>query len=442
MPFIPNTDADRAEMLQAVGVKKFDDLIANIPDNVRFKGELKLPSPLSEMEVITELKSMAAQNENTDEFASFIGGGAYDHFVPSAVGAITSRSEFYTAYTPYQAEVSQGTLQAIYEFQSMVCRVTGMDVANASIYDAATALAESMLLSVAHTNRREVVLAGKVNPNYVAVLKTYASGQGIHLHQTELQDGGADLKSVRALVNDKTALVIVQQPNFYGCLEDAAEIGKIAHENGALYVVSCDPMSLGVLEAPGKYGADIVVGEGQVFGNTLSFGGPYLGMFAVKNPLIRKMPGRLSGMTIDKEGQQGFILTLQTREQHIRREKATSNICSNEALNALCATIYLSLMGKEGFAEVANLSLQKAHYLANEISKLGGFKLKYSRPFFKEFVVETPIPAAEVIQKLRETKIHAGIDLEVFDDTGLLVAVTEKRTRAQLDRFVEALKSL
>ncbi|NTW48297.1 MAG: aminomethyl-transferring glycine dehydrogenase subunit GcvPA [Chlorobiales bacterium] len=442
MPFIPNTDADRAEMLQAIGAQKFDDLITNIPENVRFKGDLNLPKPLSEMEVIAELKSMAALNENTDEYVSFIGGGAYDHFIPSAVGAITSRSEFYTAYTPYQAEVSQGTLQAIYEFQTMVCRVTGMDVANASIYDAATALAESMLLSTAHTNRKEIVLAGKVNPNYVSVLTTYASGQGIHIHQTELQDGGADLESVRKLVSQKTAAVIVQQPNFFGCLEDAAEIGQIAHENGALFVVSCDPMSLGVLEAPGKYGADIVVGEGQVFGNTLSFGGPYLGMFAVKNPLIRKMPGRLSGMTIDKEGTQGFILTLQTREQHIRREKATSNICSNQALNALCATVYLSLMGKEGLAEVATLSLQKAHYLAGEISKLGGFKLKFSRPFFKEFVVETPVPASEAILKLRERKVHAGIDLEPFGDTGLLIAVTEKRTRPQLDQFVEALKSL
>ncbi|ACF14437.1 Glycine dehydrogenase (decarboxylating) [Chloroherpeton thalassium ATCC 35110] len=442
MPFIPNTDADRATMLQAVGASTFDDLISNIPEKVRFKGALNLPEALSEMEVLEELNALANANQDTQKVTSFLGGGAYDHFVPSAIGAIISRSEFYTAYTPYQAEVSQGTLQAMYEFQTMVARLTGMDVANASMYDGATALAEAMLLSVAHKNRKEVVLAGKINPNAVAIMQTYGHGQEIHIRQSALENGGADLASVRELVSDKTAAMIVQHPNFFGCLEDVHELQKIAAENNALFIVSADPISLGILEAPGNYGADIVVGEGQGLGNTQSFGGPYLGLFAAKSQLLRKIPGRLSGMTVDKDGNQGFILTLQTREQHIRREKATSNICTNQALNALCACIYMSMMGKEGLTQVASLSIQKAHYLANEIQKLDGFKLKFSRPFFKEFAIELPIPASQAIAKLLEKKIHAGVDLKMAEENGLLIAVTEKRSKAEMNSFVEALKEL
>ncbi|MBC8043351.1 MAG: aminomethyl-transferring glycine dehydrogenase subunit GcvPA [Rhizobacter sp.] len=442
MPFVPNTDADRALMLEAIGAKTFDDLVANIPEPIRLKGLLNLPKQLSEMEALSELSALAAMNQNTEEYLSFLGGGAYDHFVPAAVGAVASRSEFYTSYTPYQAEVGQGTLQAIYEYQTMICRLTEMDVANASMYDGATALAEAMLLAVAHTNKTDVVLAGKINPNYVAVLKTYAHGQGITIHHTELEDGTANMDSLKSLVGENTAAVMVQQPNFYGCLEDVQAIEQLAHAAKALYVVSVDPMSLGLLEAPGKYGADIVVGEGQVFGNAQNFGGPYVGIFAVKNALLRKIPGRLSGMTIDKAGETGFILTLQTREQHIRREKATSNICTNQALNALCSCLYLSLMGKEGLAEVSNLCLQKAHYLAGEIAKVKGFKLKFQKPFFKEFAIETPKPAAEILKKLEAEKIHAGIDLGAFGDNGLLIAVTEKKTKEQLDMFVAALKSL
>jgi len=442
MPFIPNTEADRKEMLAQIGVAEFDELIANIPEQIRLKEPLNLPQALSEMDALKELKELALKNDSTENVVSFLGGGAYDHYIPSVVGAITSRSEFYTAYTPYQAEVSQGTLQAIYEFQSMICNITGMDIANASMYDGATALAEAMLLSVAHKNRNEVVVAGKVNPNTIEVMQTYAFGQGIEIKQSGLENGGADLESVASLVSDKTAAVIIQQPNFFGCLEDVHALQQLAEKNGALFVVSVDPMSLALLEAPGNYGADIVVGEGQVFGNALNYGGPYLGLFAVKKPLLRKIPGRLAGMTIDKDGNQGFILTLQTREQHIRREKATSNICTNQALNALCASIYLSLMGKEGLKEVADLSLQKAHYLAEEIQKIDGFKLKYSRPFFKEFVVETPISATKIINELLAKKIHAGINVDKSSDRELLIAVTEKRTKQEMDAFVNELKAL
>jgi len=442
MPFIPNTDDDRKAMLQAVGVSSFDELISNIPQQVRFNGDLNLPEALSEMEVIEELNALANENQDTQTFVSFLGGGAYDHFVPSAIGAITSRSEFYTAYTPYQAEVSQGTLQAMYEFQTMVARLTGMDVANASMYDGATALAEAMLLSVAHKKRKEVVVAGKINPNAIAIMETYGHGQDVIIRQSALENGGADLASVRELVSDKTAAVIVQQPNFFGCLEDVHELQKIAAEHKSLFIVSADPISLGVLDAPGNYGADIVVGEGQGLGNTQSYGGPYLGLFAVKKQLLRKIPGRLSGMTIDKDGNQGFILTLQTREQHIRREKATSNICTNQALNALCACIYMSLMGKEGLTQIATLSMQKAHYLADEIQKLDGFELKFSRPFFKEFAIALPIPASEAIAKLCEKKIHAGINLEIAGESGLLIAVTEKRSKVEMDSFVQALEAL
>jgi glycine dehydrogenase subunit 1 len=273
-------------------------------------------------------------------------------------------------------------------------------------------------------------------------MQTYAFGQEIVMRHSALGNGGADLGSVAELASENTAAIIVQQPNFYGCLEDVHELQEIAEKNGALFVVSCDPMSLGLLEAPGNYGADIVVGEGQVFGNTLSYGGPYLGLFAVKKPLLRKIPGRLSGMTIDKDGNKGFILTLQTREQHIRREKATSNICTNQALNALCASIYLSLMGKAGLKEVAELSLQKAHYLADELQKLEGVSLKYSRPFFKEFVIHTPVAASKIISELMKQGIHAGINLHPKEDHELLIAVTEKRSKADMDTFVAALSGL
>ena len=437
MPFIANTDSDRDEMLKRIGVASFDDLIADIPQELCLKEHLDLPAALSEPGVMQLMEQLASRNFSTANHVSYLGGGAYDHYIPPAIKTIASRSEFYTAYTPYQAEVSQGTLQAIYEYQSMICRLYGMDTANASLYDGATALAEAASMAMAVTGRSRVVVAGRLHPNSLHVLKTFIEAGGHRfIVQNALQEGVCDIDSLEKTVEDSVAAVIVQQPNFYGCLEEVERIGEIARANGALFIVSADPVSLGVLEAPGNYGADIAVGEGQPLGSALNFGGPYLGIFAVKKDYVRKIPGRLVGLTKDKDGEDGFILTLQTREQHIRREKATSNICTNQALNALQAVVYLSLLGKQGLREVADHSLQKSHYLAGKIAELPGYSLKYEQPFFREFVVETPVTAGEVVSKMLAQGILAGYDLSAVGDEGLLVAVTEKRTKEQLDDFV------
>ncbi len=443
MPFIVNTASEREEMLQAIGVSSFDALLADIPEEIRLKRDLDLFPALDEPQVRKLLEGLAAANQSTADYVSFLGGGAYDHFIPAAIKTITSRSEFYTAYTPYQAEVSQGTLQAIYEYQSLICRLYEMDVANASMYDGATALAEAVLMAMNVTGRSQVVVAGKLHPFNSSVLKTYLEAAGHQsVIQNTLEEGIGSIAALRELVGPNVAAVVLQQPNFYGCLEEVEAIGAIAHEKGALFVVSADPLSLGVLAAPGSYGADIAVGEGQPLGSSQSFGGPYLGIFTVKQPLVRKIPGRLVGMTKDRDGEDGFILTLQTREQHIRREKATSNICSNQALNALQAAVYLSLLGKEGLQQVAAQSAQGAHYLAKKIAAIPGFCVKYQSPFFREFVVETPVPAAFVIERMLEHKIFAGYDLAALGETGLLVAVTEKRTKEELDGFIARLREI
>ena len=440
MPFIVNTENEQKEMLRAIGVSSFDDLIVDIPEEIRLKKALALLPASDEPQVRKLLEGLASANRSTSDYVSYLGGGAYDHFIPAAIKTITSRSEFYTAYTPYQAEISQGTLQAIYEYQSLICRLYEMDVTNASMYDGATALAEAVLMAMNVTGRSQVVVAGKLHPWNSAVLKTYLEASGHNaVIQNVLQDGVGDSAALKELVGDSVAAVVVQQPNFYGCLEDVEAFGAIAHEKGALFIVSADPHSLGVLAAPGSYGADIAVGEGQPLGTPQSFGGPYLGIFTVKQPLVRKIPGRLVGMTKDRDGKDGFILTLQTREQHIRREKATSNICSNQALNALQAALYLSLLGKEGLQQVASQSTQKAHYLAAKIAAIPGFSLKYTAPFFREFVVETPVHAALIVERMLEHKIFAGYDLAAHGESGLLVAVTEKRTKEELDGFVEKL---
>ena len=443
MPFIINTESEREEMLRAIGVSSFKELIADIPEEIRLQRALDIPPASDEHQVRKLLEALALSNRSTSDYVSYLGGGAYDHFIPVAIKTIVSRSEFYTAYTPYQAELSQGTLQAIYEYQSLVCRLYEMDVTNASMYDGATALAEAVLMAMNVTGRSHVVVAGKLHPWNSSVLKTYLEASGHNaVIQNVLQDGVGDVAALKELVTESVAAVVVQQPNFYGCLEEVEAIGAIAHQSGALFVVSADPLSLGVLAAPGSYGADIAVGEGQPLGNPQNFGGPYLGIFTVKQPLVRKIPGRLVGMTKDRDGEDGFILTLQTREQHIRREKATSNICSNQALNALQAAIYLSLLGKEGLQQVAALSAKKANYLAGRIADIPGFSLKYTSPFFREFVVETPIPPAVVIERMLEQKIFAGYDLAAHGESGLLVAVTEKRSKEELDGFAEKLGNL
>ncbi|HWQ26560.1 MAG TPA: aminomethyl-transferring glycine dehydrogenase subunit GcvPA [Chlorobaculum sp.] len=437
MPFIVNSDAERAEMLRQIGVEGFDDLVADIPAEIRLQKALDLLPAMGEPEVKRLLEQMARQNSATADHVSFLGAGSYDHFIPAAVKTISSRSEFYTAYTPYQAEVSQGTLQAIYEYQSMMCRLYGMDVANASMYDGASALAEAAIMAVNITGRNDIVVAGKLHPYSRQVIETYLEAAGERpILQNSIEDGIGSVESLKSIVSSATAAVIVQQPNFYGCLEEVEAIGEIARQNGALFIVMADPVSLGVLEAPGNYGADIAVGEGQPLGNAQSFGGPYLGIFTVKQQHVRKIPGRLVGMTKDRDGQDGFILTLQTREQHIRREKATSNICSNQALCALQAAVHLSLLGREGIRDVAMRSMQKAHYLAGKITALPGYTLKFGAPFFREFVIETPVPAASIVEGMLSKKVFAGVDLSAWGENGLLVAVTEQRTKEEMDAFV------
>ncbi|HTY08553.1 MAG TPA: aminomethyl-transferring glycine dehydrogenase subunit GcvPA [Candidatus Edwardsbacteria bacterium] len=436
MPYIPNTDANRAAMLKKIGVKSFDELIADIPAEIRCKADLKLPAALSEMEMVKEVGALAARNKPAAGAVSFLGGGIYDHYVPAAIDHILLRSEFYTAYTPYQAEVSQGTLQVIYEFQSLVCNLTGMDVANASMYDGATALAEAGLLACGHTKRKQLVVLRSVNPHYRQVLRTYCRGLGIAITEVGWQNGQVDLDALRKAVSDQTAGVLAQHPNFLGILEPVEEIERIAHAKESLFAVSVDPISLGVLKEPGAYNADIATAEGQPLGLAPGFGGPALGLFAAKKDFLRSMPGRIVGLTTDAKGREGAVLTMQAREQHIRREKATSNICSNEALCALAATVYLSLLGRDGLRQVAELCLQKAHYLAERV------KPAFTAPFFKEFAVTTAVDPRHLIGELKQRGVHAGLDLGAsYPELAgrLLVAVTEKRTRAEIDLLAQHL---
>lgn len=441
MSFLPVGGEGRAQMLRDIGVGSIEDLLADIPADVRLKRQLRLPQPLSELEARVHLKHLAACNASGDQWLCFLGGGAYDHFVPSVVDDLSGRSEFYTAYTPYQPEVSQGTLQTIYEFQSLITRLTGMDISNASLYDGGTALAEAVLVANAINGRREIVVSGCLNPMRLAVLRTYLKATGIAVKATGWQGGSTDPAEVKSLVNDRTCCVVIDVPNFFGIVEDCRAIGEIARACGALYLVSVDPISLGILAAPSEYGADIVVGEGQSLGNHLSFGGPYLGFMATKREHIRKIPGRIVGRTVDKNGRACFCLTLQTREQHIRREKATSNICTNEALMALRAAIYLCWLGKAGLEELARLCLAKAVYAQRAFAGRG-LNLEFRGPFFKEFVIRLPIDSRTVVRALAAEHILAGLPLGIFHrdaENSLLISFTEKRTKAEIDRLVDTM---
>jgi glycine dehydrogenase subunit 1 len=446
MSYIPLTEEERREMLHAIGVGSIDELFAHIPEKYRLMRALDLPPGLSELEVTRLLRSLAAKNATCEDYVCFLGGGAYDHFVPAVIDQILLRSEYYTAYTPYQAEVSQGTLQSIYEYQTMICELTGMDVANASMYDGASALAEGVLMAVAHTGRKRVLVGESLHPHYLEVIRTYCHGQGIEVKVLPCPEGRLSPMEVGKSIGEaEFGALVVQHPNFFGLLEPVAELSEMAHAAGALLVTSNDPISLALLRPPGRYGADIATGEGQPLGIPLSFGGPYLGFFAVRKELVRRMPGRLIGMTVDGQGRRGFVMTLQTREQHIRRERATSNICTNQALMALAATLYLTLLGPQGLRKVAELCLQKTHYLADRIARLPGYSLIYSGPFFKEFLVRTPVPARDLVLAALEERIFAGVPLSRFwpeRSHELLIAVTEKRTREEMDRYVELLKKL
>ncbi|MBM4439399.1 MAG: aminomethyl-transferring glycine dehydrogenase subunit GcvPA [Candidatus Rokubacteria bacterium] len=441
--YLSNTPAEQRAMLETIGAPSIEALLSRVPAQARLARPLRLPAAASEMELVAEMRALAAGNADADAWTCFLGAGSYDHFVPGVINHMILRGEFFTAYTPYQPEASQGTLRTIYEYQTMIAELTGMDVANASIYDGGSSLAEAALMAASVTGRSEVVLAAGVNPLYRHVTATYCDGPRIKLRTAPAPGGTLDLDAARTLVDGrKTAALVVQTPNFYGCLEDVAAAAELAHAAGALLIVVADPVNLGVLEGPGTLGADIVVGEGQGLGVPMSYGGPNLGVFAAKKALVRRMPGRLVGATVDLDGQRGFVLTLQTREQHIRRAKATSNICTNVALCALMATIYLSTLGKQGLVEVGELSAAKAHYAAERLTQIPGVALRFPAPFFKEFTLKLPVSPDRVVGKLLKQRILGGVPLKRFDRAlgdCLLVAVTEKRTRAEIDAFADAL---
>ncbi|MFH1227152.1 MAG: aminomethyl-transferring glycine dehydrogenase subunit GcvPA [Planctomycetota bacterium] len=444
MPYIPHTPSDIEEMLNAIGAKSVDELFSCIPEKVRLKQPLKLPKAVSETEITRELTDMARCNRGAHTMPSFLGAGCYNHFIPKVVDHLAGRSEFYTAYTPYQPEMSQGILQSFFEYQTMMCELTGLDVSNASLYDGATAAAEAALMSLAVTNRNKIVISQTVHPEYRQVLKTYLHdlSKAAGLIEIEFKDGVTDIAALKESVDADTACVIFQTPNFFGAIEPADEICAIIHNVQGLAVSCVNPVSLAILKPPAGYGADIAIGDGQALGNTMSFGGPHLGFMVVKKDFVRKMPGRIVGETADTEGKRGYVLTLSTREQHIRRAKATSNICSNEGLLALRAAIHMSALGKQGMREVAEQCLQKAHYLASEIVKKSGYKLLFKSPFFNEFAVQCPKPAAEINKKLLENGIIGGLDLGRFYPglrNGMLVAVTEMNTKEEMDSFVRSM---
>ncbi len=446
MSYVPHTERERSEMLAAIGVARMEELFAAVPAGVRFP-DLKLPPPVSELDLLREMQALACRNAAVEPTLSFLGAGTYHHFRPATVDYVLSRGEFYTAYTQYQPEVSQGFLQALFEYQSMICRLTGMEVSNASHYDGATALAEAALLAlnVAAGKRHKIVLSPAVHPQYRAVVKTYLRGT----HAATVvgdEDGAADIDQLKGLLDQDTAALVIQNPNFFGQCESVKGLAEVVHRAGALFIVVTDPISLGLFEPPGTYGADVVVADGQALGIAPSFGGPHLGIFAARMMQVRRLSGHLVGETIDADGRRGYVLTLATREQHIRRAKATSNICTNSALCALAAATYLATMGKRGLRQVAELCFHKSHYAAAEIGKLKGFAINPqapAKPFFKEFVVRLPVPCAEANAHLREQHgIIGGYDLG-RDDANLknhmLMAVTEVNTRASIDRLVTAL---
>ncbi len=443
--YLPQTDQDKREMMNALGIQNIEELFADIPAEVRFTRRLNISEALPEPQLVEYMKSLANKNVNFDTHVCFLGAGVYQHYIPSVVNHVLSRSEFYTAYTPYQPEISQGELQAIFEFQTMVCELTGMEVANSSMYDGYTSLAEAAMMAAGHTGKKRVVVSRAVHPEAREVLNTYAYGQGVDVVEADYTaEGTTDLAALDALVDENTGAVIVQYPNFFGNVEDLAEVQKRAHEKGALFIVKANPLALGVLEAPGKLGADIVVGDMQPFGIPASFGGPHCGYFATTSKLMRKMPGRIVGQTKDEEGKRGFVLTLQAREQHIRREKATSNICSNQALMALASAVALTALGKQGVQQMAMMNLQKAHY-AKRALESKGFEVVFSAPSFNEFVVKLNKPVREVNAALLAAGIIGGYDLggkypEL--DGHMLIAVTELRSKQQIDTLVQEMEAI
>lgn len=442
MHYHPLTKEDKDDILKSIGATSFEALIDEIPAKLR-NPEVDLPEGLSEIEIQSLIKELGRQNKTSKDTLSFLGAGSYDHFIPASVAQLASRNEFYTAYTPYQPEASQGTLQSIYEYQSLMTELTGLDVSNASHYDGATSMAEAAILALRHTDRTKVLISRSVHPHYIRVLKTYLEGTPYEVEEFGmLEDTRFDAEDFESKINDKVAAAIFQTPNFFGTLEELDGVSEKLKEQGALLIVSSNPISLGVLKTPGEWGADIAVGEGQPLGIPTQFGGPYLGYFSVTRALMRKVPGRLAGITKDTEGKRAYVLTLQAREQHIRRERASSNICTNQALCALTACIYMTLLGKEGIREVGEINMDRAYYLRDEIAKLPGYHVDTDLPIFNEFVVKLDKNASNVEKKLLKKDILPGVDLGKFYPemkNSWLVCATETKTKEQLDQFVEAL---
>jgi len=449
IPYLPHTDEDRKEIFKFLGIKSIDDLLTTVPKQLR-DFELKIPQGKSEIEIIEDFSKLASKNLPLTKQFSFCGGGVYHRFIPSVVGEILSRGEFYTAYTPYQPEASQGTLQAIYEFQTLICNLTGMDAANASVYDGAVAVIEAALMACRATKRKKILIAGNINPEAIAVCKTYSWGANLSLEVINFKDGVINLENLKKSVNEETACLVISYPNFAGCIEPVEDIAKTIHKSGALLISYADLINLSILKSPRDLGIDIVVGDGQSMGNFPNYGGPHVGFISCLKDYVRQLPGRIVGLTKDVEGNRAFTLTLQTREQHIRREHATSNICTNQSLNALAVLVYLTYMGPYGLRGIAEISLNRAHYLA---SKLGTITFKdgkkcsiaFTRPFFNEFVLEIPIKASEFISKLSHKNILPGLDLNGIDGyktNQILVTVTEMNSMEQIDYFINSVKEI
>lgn len=445
---LPTTEQDKAELLKSCGVNHMEDLLSGIPQNARFsKPLLNVPEALSEFEIKQKIAELTKHSRHKLSGKSFLGAGVYDHFCPAAVNQLTLRGEFLTSYTPYQAEMAQGTLQALYEFQSMVAEIFGMEISNASHYDGSTSMAESALMAMRlKPQQKKILVSSGVHPEYLQVLKTYLTNLGIEILQIPLtEEGKTSVSALKSLISTDVALVIAQSPNFFGCVEDMQSLSQTAHQSGSLFSANIiEPLSLALLKTPGEYEADMATGEGQSFGLPQSFGGPYVGLFTSKREHVRQMPGRLCGQTIDATGKRSFTLTLSTREQHIRREKATSNICTNQNLCALWATIWLSLVGRNGFVQLAEQNVAKSEYAKSEILKTGKASFRYQKtPTFNEFTLDLKVPSADFIQKCIEHGVAPGVALSRFnqqDKTGLLIAVTEKKTKDDIDFLVDLIK--
>ncbi len=439
-PYLPHTDEEIKQMLEEVGVGSLEELFSDIPQDLILDRDLKMDDSKSEIELRRIFNELVSRNTCTNSLVCFLGAGAYDHYIPSIVDFLSSRSEFYTAYTPYQPEMSQGTLQVMFEYQSMITELTGLEVSNASLYDGASACAEAAFLASSSTRRNKIIVSKTVNPNTIKVLKTYTAAKDIELLEVDMKDGQTDYKALKDMLDKDTAAVVIQSPNFFGVIEDIEAVEPAVHKNKSLLIQSADPLSLAVLKSPGEMGVDIAVGDGQPFGIPLSYGGPYLGYIAVTKKLMRKIPGRIAGQTVDTEGERGFVLTLQAREQHIRRHRATSNITSNQALMATRATIYLSALGKEGLKEVATQTAQKAAYAAKELVKTGNYEMMFDKPFFREFALKSNCNVDKVNKNLLEKRVLGGYNLEQdYPELGssVLLSVTEKRTKEQIDNLVK-----